>query len=145
MGTIIPSGSDTVDNLYILTKRILPFITCDTMSQHLLCTNRISLLLRCIRHTWTFHPTCNQTHLQICDHFNSLRAHDPVGRRGLLSILTRLPKLDVRPNLACSVRPKLIKLVLWECFHTTSMSTQIQLRIPGPVSLLWYLHSNRDN
>ena len=80
--------------------------------------------------------TCNQTHLKICDHFNSLRAYDPTGRRGLLSILTRLPKLDVRPNLASSVRPKLIKLVLWECFHATSMSTQIQLRIPGPVSAL---------
>lgn len=49
---------------------------------------------------------------------------------GLFNILTCSFKLDVSPNLASTVHPKLIKLVQWECFHTTSMSTYIQLRIP---------------
>ena len=58
MGTIIPSRSDTVHNLDILTKGILPFITCDTIPRHPQCTNCISSLLRTIRTIWTFTQGC---------------------------------------------------------------------------------------
>ncbi len=102
-----------------------------------LCPSRIWKLLKvnlCL--LWPCVQTCNRTPPNLCPFqlIADTRSHQR--DVGLLSIPTRLPKLDVRPNLAGSVHPKLIKLVLWECFHTTSMSTQIQLSIPGPVSAL---------